>query len=232
MNGQYMDTNALLKSVFAEARDVEIERALSADIDTTPSERFKTGIEKLIRSRKKFYWRFTNTRLKRAICIIVLILLLLAIPMSVEAIRRPVINFIINIFSDHTSVNVDVSGLEVPKSIEHYYNIPDELVPEGFEITDNMDSDISHTVYYFNDEKEFIYFSQYILSGHHLLDSEDVEYIEVSTDTVNGFYIQRKDKKYNTLMWYTQKYAFVLDASDCVSFEKLIEIAESLEINS
>lgn len=232
MNGQYMDTNALLKSVFAEARDVEIERALSADIDTTPSERFKTGIEKLIRSRKKFYWRFTNTRLKRAICIIVLILLLLAIPMSVEAIRRPVINFIINIFSDHTSVNVDVSGLEVPKSIEHYYNIPDELVPEGFEITDNMDSDISHTVFYFNDEKEFIYFSQYTLSGHSSLDSEDAEIIDIITDTINGFYIHRKEKGFNTLVWHTQEYKFIIDASDCVSFEKLIEIAEGIEINS
>lgn len=232
MNGQYMDTNALLKSVFAEARDVEIERALSADIDTTPSERFKTGIEKLIRSRKKFYWRFTNTRLKRAICIIVLILLLLAIPMSVEAIRRPVINFIINIFSDHTSVNVDVSGLEVPKSIEHYYNIPDELVPEGFEIMDNMDSDSSHSVLYTNNKGEYIWFKQFTLFYHTSLDSENAEVVEVSTDVVKGLYIRRKELNISTLMWHTQEYTFIIEAPSYFSVEEMIVLAENIKINS
>ena len=95
--------------------------------DITFSPAFEKKMDKEIRRRKHSYFRIFNTAAKRAASIAAILVLLLAVSLSVEAIRTPLTNMVKLIFSDH--VELEAEG-DVTEEIVNIYGITE--LPEGF----------------------------------------------------------------------------------------------------
>lgn len=97
--------------------------------DITFSEKFEKRMEKLIRRQRKFYYSFINTAGKRVTMIALAIIIgLSTVTLSVEAIREPVVRFIIEDFEKFT----DVTFYEDSETSFEFVKAQPTYIPEGF----------------------------------------------------------------------------------------------------
>ena len=133
------------KECIAAALCPEYEAMLNAALGNEHqfSESFEKNMRKLIRRRKKPYYRFINTAGKRvAVIVTAFITLSLTTVMSVEALRTPFLDFIMSIFLDHSEVRgIDNSG-DYPETIESNYEITCDL--SDYSIINRFDDASEH----------------------------------------------------------------------------------------
>lgn len=189
------------------------------------SESFEKNMRKLIRRRRKPYYRFINTAGKR-VAVIALAFLTISFTtvMSVEALRTPFLDFIMSIFSNHSEVRgIDNSG-DYPERIESTYAITYDL--SDYHIIRNFDDDNEHIVYYSHNDL-IIEFNQSVVKFYNQnYNTEDTETKQI---TINGheaiFYLDNHG--YNILIWNNGEY--IIDIESNLSKDALIEIAKSVQ---
>ena len=124
--------------------------------DITFSPAFEKKMDKEIRRRKHSYFRIFNTAAKRAASIAAILVLLLTVSLSVEAIRTPLTNMVKLIFSDH--VELEAEG-DVAETIVNIYGITE--LPEGFKLTTSSENSVKVRRDYKNAEGDELLFSQW-----------------------------------------------------------------------
>ena len=216
-------TDADFKRAIEEALIPEYEAMIPEHGEHNFSEKFEWKMQKLIRRRRKPYYAMINTGFKRVACIIVMFLIVsFTTVMSVEALRKPFLDFLSNIFSDHTTIEsvLDLNG-DYPKTIEERYEITGGL--EGFSLTDELMRSNAISYIYSNGNNS-IMFSQRSIIGYK--NQINTEYTPFSVIQINGNQaISYLDEKgYCFIIWNNGKYIF--DLFSDLEQDALIKMAE------
>ena len=119
------------------------------------SDKYKRKINKLIKRRKKPYFKLICTTGRRIVCTAAAVIIILASALSVEAVREAIHDFLMNIFKGHTAVSVSGTIENYPTVIEEEYEIAN--LPEGFEQVDYYVDETSVFAMYINNDKYILY---------------------------------------------------------------------------
>lgn len=220
----------ILKSALEQYR-VEWNASYPSDQELeyiTFSPEFEKKMDKLIRRRRKPYYIFINTALKRAVVIALIAIVSLSAMMSVEAIRTPVIKFIIEVYEKFTdvcfSVEDDTSYVELTSIEEVYFP---SYIPSGFDIEAET-SDTFYVYYEYVDKNDhYFIFTQQLYNESTILslNTEGVETEDIETRGQQGIYYENLGVK--SVVWTEGGYLFIIRSD--LSKEELFKIAEKTE---
>lgn len=173
-------------------------------IDFTFSERFNKRMAKLIRSQKKVYYNFVNTAYKRVAIICIILLTMLTTACSVKAIREPIVNFFTEVYETFTRYLFEGDTTD---KITKEYTI--KKLPDGFEQTEQFNSDILIVTTLENDNGNIIEFSQAVADG--ALFDVDSEQGETELVQIGGAEVMLYKSPNSTLaMWIQDEYYFTI----------------------
>ena len=107
------------------------------DIDSTTeihySEKYERYMARLLRAQKRPWWQYTNTAGKKVAVIALVILFAFGASMSVSAVRKPVVEFIVNVYERFVEIFFGEEDIaEAPCEMDTIYTLG--KVPEGYEL--------------------------------------------------------------------------------------------------
>lgn len=218
-------THETFRKAIAEALDPEYAAMIPEHGEHIFSDKFERRMQKLIRRRRKPYYVLISTGLRRAACIVIMFLVVsFTTVMSVEALRKPFLDFLSSIFSDHTTIEsvLDLDG-DYPETIEERYEITEGL--EGF-ILENTTISSKSVLYYYRNPKDNTYlsFSQRTISNYMVdINTENSTFTIVSIGDISAIYYI-DNFGYNNLIWNNGEYIIELHSS--LKQNALIEFAK------
>ena len=215
------------KQCIAQALCPEYEELLSEEtVEHTFSPEFEEQMDKLIKRRRKPYYSIINTVGKRvAVIILAFFIVSFTTVMSVEALRKPFLKFITNMFSTHSEIKSDPDdSKEYPKTIERKYGI-----------TKGVDGFTQEVLYDNNDIIQLQYSNGNIcieleqqtvdsFGGYFNTEGATIEHIEINGNDATGWI---DNQNYYTLIWNNGEY--VIEISSNIGRDELIEIAKSVQ---
>lgn len=139
---------------YAASREFE-EIPEESEIDYTFSKNFENKMNRLISAQKRYLWNCTNTAWKRVAIIVASLFILLIGSMSVNAVRKPFIEFVTKIFSDHNEYTIKGNTRD---EISYKYTLG--YIPEGFVQTNHIEYNLMICYEYENSAKDYISFVQ------------------------------------------------------------------------
>lgn len=215
---EYMPKANIILDQLEEERDKDLEPHIF-------SRRYKRNIKRLIKeyNRTPFQKKLIKLRKYAAAILIFLFLTNGILITTVEGYRQRVFEVITNVYEKFTSIIIDV---EEPLNIEEIELnfIEPPYIPDGFELIDDMQTDIERIVYYMNEDKIIIFTQSIVASKETKIDTEDTlgEVLEINDYKIK--YSFNKDI-YNA-DWYDDKYTYSITAE--VSFDEFVNIIEGL----
>lgn len=220
-----MMNNNRLALAFAEVERREIGRLPSDDkIVWKPSAEFERKMAKLLKEEKTPLWQLINTRAKRAVCIVLVILAALGASMSIKAVREPVVRFFVEIYEAFARITHPQQS-ETP--LETIYTLPRDMLPEGYELSYESTLTTFHKEEYIFADGKTIHFCQAVISSTNItIDKEGTSIIEIFVGTHEGRYY--KSKNTINLIWSDGTYLFNMIAPDTFEIGELIRLAENL----
>lgn len=217
-------TKAELKKAFREAASYEFRDVPRDDslIQHEFSPEFERKIEKLIRKEKTFFWHFVNTASKRVAVIAVVLVMLFTTACSMEAIREPIVRFLIEVYESFTEYRFEG---EKSGTITKEYTMT--TVPEGYEETDYLKDEVGITTTYENSYGNMIRFSQTITDETYL--SIDGEYAETEVRDVSGreVHLYLRDG-ISVAFWIEDTYLLKIVCHGSFTEQDIIDIIESI----
>lgn len=158
-----------------------------------------------------------------AACAVIVVVLLSAV-MSVEAARKQFFEVIIKVYEQLTEVRV-----HDPENASQILTLcKPEYVPNGYVLKEqHVYSDILYDVYYVNENENPINYSQQILGGTYIFDTEDAY---TDTRMIGGWEVHVIEKNgYSQVYWYDDSFFYTLDGK--IELRELVKMAESIIIN-
>ena len=183
---------------------------------------FEEKMTRLIKKQKHFYWKYTNSAIKRVAVFCLIILLLFAALFSAQAIRDPVLKFFKEVFDTFTHYfyledNVD--------TIEREFSI--HYLPEGFKRTNFVINTGSIQTVYSNDYNESIKLNQLLSTNLDIFfDNEGIKKDSLFIDDIAVDYYEKNGVV--VLFWTEDDYAFILNCPNTLNEEFLINIIKSI----
>ena len=167
--------DAILKRAFLE---VEIKKLNEFDASSEESfdysEDFIRRMNSLIKQRKKPYWKYINTAMKRVAVAVIAVIVLFSTSMSISAIREPVVDFFIKIYETFTGFFTDDENIKASDTIEKVYQITQ--LPDGYVLKNQSDNKVNVQTTWTNGN-DILILSQTILKNNNIkLDTEKKEY--------------------------------------------------------
>ena len=221
-------THESFRNAIAEALDSEYAAMIPEHGEHIFSEKFERRMQKLISRRSKPYYSFISTGLRRAACIVVMFLVVsFTTVMSVEALRKPFLDFLASIFGDHTTIEsvLDLDG-DYPETIEERYEITEGL--EGYEI-ESEETTPKFNIYYYRNihSNDLIVFTQRTVKSY----KSNINTEDTSTTTIiigNFDAIAFCDNQgYNNIVWNNG--AYITELHSTIGENALIELAQSVQ---
>lgn len=224
----------------AECESDELARLLPLDSELQNlhvfSEDFKNKIKKLIKQQRRLEKRkkYIQIRKRIAAMIIILFVGVSFVVANVEALRTPVINFIIEVKDKFTKINIKYESKDhKDHKDQSYIIIPDNkdmllptYMPKGYELTDFIDSDKGYIAMYSNEEGQQIIFSKSLQAQNISFDTEDAETIKTEINN-NKTYISKKDNKIVLTMIKDKNETYTLSGEvDQIEAIKIMKSAE------
>ena len=195
-------THETFRKAIAEALDPEYAAMIPEHGEHIFSDKFERRMQKLIRRRRKPYYVLIRTGLRRAACIVVMFLVVsFTTVMSVEALRKPFLDFLTNIFSDHTTIEsvLDLDG-DYPETIQERYEITEGL--EGFVLEDKIITSKSISYIYKDPNSNAIlyFFQRTIIDYKNEINTENSTISNISFGKYTVLYYV-DDLGYNNYIW-------------------------------
>mgnify|MGYP002520850871 FL=1 len=220
-----MMNNNRLVLAFAEVERREIGRLPSDDkIVWKPSAEFERKMAKLLKEERTPLWQLINTRAKRAVCIVLVILAALGASMSIKAVREPVVRFFVEIYEAFARIT---HPQQSETTIETAYALPGDMLPEGYELSYERSSPTFYSEEYTIADGKTIYFCQAVIASTNItIDKEGTSALEIFVGTYEGRYY--KSKNTINLIWSDGTYLFNMIAPDTFEIGELVRLAENL----
>jgi hypothetical protein len=222
------ETRYTIKNAFIDAEKLRLA-ALPSDteIGWIPSSYFKRKMSSLIKVQRRSYWKYFNTAGKRAAVIMIALAVLFGSAMSVQAIREPVIKFIVEVYDKFTEIfyHGDDPGLNVPETIEIEYTL--SKVPEGYRLAESTRQTFALNTMWSNESGEDIHLSQNtVVNTGIVIDTENIPYQNIVVGDYEAIYYVKNNCQ--TLIWNNDEYAFILICPLSISYEITLSMAEGL----
>lgn len=165
--------------------------------------------------------KFATFRKYAAAVLIIFILTSSFLIVTVEAYRTRVFKIITTIYDTFTSIITETDNVPFNEAPE--FIIP-SYIPEGFEIINERQSDISIKIDYANDNKILVYKQGIIANSELRIDTEGtkIENIIIKGYSVN--YVFNKGM-YNAY-WFDNEYSYLIAGE--ISFEELLKVIEGV----
>ena len=221
-------THETFRKAIAEALDPEYAAMIPEHGEHVFSDKFERRMQKLIRRRRKPYYVLISTGLRRAACIVVMFLVVsFTTVMSVEALRKPFLDFLASIFGDHTTIEsvLDLDG-DYPETFEERYEITEGL--EGFILESEETVNDSIFLYYRSrQDNSIIIFAQKPVKNY--TNNLNTENTSISNHLIgdNSAITFYDNQGYYNIVWNNGKYIFELYST--ISKDVLINIANSVK---
>lgn len=187
------------------------------------SSEFESKMEKLIKKQNKPYYKLINTVGKRAAVIILAIFIAFnTVTFSVEALREPFIDFIIERHRKFTKLTFEE---KLPEQQIEFSPITPEYIPEGFYIESSEQIfDTMYNISYKNPEGKCMSYSQILKSDNPIQFDAEVKYHKVEINGYPGVYWE----KYETysIIFCTQNYVYIIGGN--ISEEDILKISQSV----
>lgn len=201
------------------------------DIDSTAeihySEKYERYMARLLRAQKRPWWQYTNTVGKKVAVIALVILFAFGASMSVSAVRKPVVEFIVNVYERFVEIffgEEDVA--EAPCEMDTIYTLGQ--VPEGYKLVETKYTNgIVRHIWKTCDGKK-INFLQSVFEGKTTYDMELSNYAIMYVSEMKVVYIEKLNRK--MLYWNCEEYAFSLRVPSEFSLEECALLIESLKL--
>lgn len=219
-----MNESNFKKALYA-ALTPEYEKILSGQkTEHEFSSKFNKDMQKLVKRRRKPYYKLINTVGKRIACIVIAFLVASSVTiLSVKALRNAVADFYVSIFEKFSTVQ-PIEDDSAPLTIEDIYEITYDL--SEFTIDYEEYDDYSRYITYIKDDIA-IFYEQYTKDMYDVnINTEDAE---ISTLIINGYeaiYFQDNNQYYH-LIWDNGDYIISLGSN--IGKDILIDIAKSVQ---
>jgi len=218
--------------ILETALKVQQERYLSGLPDDSELEsisftgEFEEKMRKLIRYQKNPFFTFISTTGKRVACIIIAIIVIATTTVfSVEALRKPFINFIIEIYEKYSTIIFDGEGKTESDAPLIFENHKPSYIPDGYEISRSEELLMYQFIEYTNEDGNIIMFEQSLGDNSQVgIDTENTETEIIEINTYSGIYFENKGFK--TIIFSNNTYVFILTGN--LEKSELIKIAESV----
>ncbi len=198
---------------------------ISPEEPHTFSPKFEKRMNKLIRRRKKPYYKIINTAGKRVAVIVgFFVIISFSTIMSVDALREAFKNFFVSIFEKFSIVRSSDESSS-PDSIEAIYTITSGL--GKYTISYQEQDEISNNTVYEDEDGHTIDFCQYVKSAYDTMINTENTVIE-SID-INGkeAMIYRDNHNYHIIIWDIGDYIITINSN--IGKDELISIAKSVQ---
>lgn len=220
-----------LARAFEEAEKREIAQLPEdKNILWTPSADFEDKMAKLICGNKKQYRGLTGFSARRIACIALVVLTMFGTAMSVKAIRKPIVRFLVE--TNEKFARMISSGQKettMPETIEKAYTLSDCLRSKGYEMTLESTETLVHYEVYEDASGNKIVFNQSVLASTYItIDAGNLLIEDISVNNNSGKYHQNKATV--NLVWTDSGYVFEITAPSSVGREDLINIAKELKV--
>jgi len=193
----------------------ELDRKCRALIDVTfaKMER-KTRLKRIVRSAAK-----------AAAVLFVVLGVMATTVMSVDALRVPVLNFIMDQSGRFSTIKIEDCSIDESVGLDVLQRL-DACLPDGFQEVQRSNSNHYISVSYVDDEERSVSFAGRPASDELIIDTENVEYSEVKINGVDVAFL-RKEKL--TVIWVDQKvqrvYTFsAIGLEECTFWEMVYSI--------
>ena len=198
------------------------------DLPFEPSEAFKRKMENLIKRSRKPYYKYTATGLRRAVCVIAAILILMLSSLSVGAVRDAIKEFFITHFSDHAIIehknHIENQIVDSENKINNEYELG--YIPKGFELAESISENGFVNKVYIKEEY-YIMFTQ--TPAEEYSPNVDNEQSTMDYETYDGreYLVHQTGIDY-TFIWDNERYVF--DVSANIDKNEIIKMVKSLKI--
>lgn len=158
-----------------------------------------------------------------AACAVIIVVLMSAV-MSVEAARKQFFEVITKVYERFTEIRVH----DPENSSQVLTLCKPEYVPNGYVIKEqHVYSDSVYDVYYVNENENPINYSQEILGGTYIFDTEDAY---TDTRMIGGWEVHVIEKNgHSQMYWYDDSFFYTLRGK--IELRELVKMAESIIIN-
>lgn len=218
------------KYTIAEAF-IEAERRDYYEIDTNQvwitSKKFNQSMKRLIHAQKSPIWKYVNTTGKRVAMLAIVFMLLSGCAMSIEAIRTPVVQFVIEVYEKFTQLLVPSEQTEnnVPTTIEKKYK-PTMMI-QGYSLVGEDYDLLYYQLRWSNSTEEEIVFQQSILTNYaSIIDTENIPYRKIELSQYDAVYFTSANK--HSLIWSDGEYTFKITCQTSIDIDNVIKIADSV----
>lgn len=182
---------------------------------------------------KKFWGKTTILLPKIAAIFFVVILSSAIFVVSVESLRIKVLNYIIEVQEEYTSIrikdipidNIETTYPGVPTEWENVY-IP-TYIPEGFKIEKAESLAVIKMIQYSNDDGQLIIFNQSTNEKMDLrVDTENAKSEKININGFEGLIVEKNGLI--TIAWYNNDFSFYLKSQ--IDKNELVKMAESIKV--
>lgn len=216
---EYMPKANMLLEQLEEERDKDFEPHIF-------SRRYRRNIRRIIKeyNRTPFQKKLVKLRKYAAVILIIFTLTNGVLIATAQGYREMVFKVITNIYEKFTSIVIEVEEPINREDVELNFIEP-SYIPEGFELIDDMQTDITRMVYYMNEDKLITFIQGIITSEEAKIDTEDTFTKEIKINNQIIKYSFNKDI-YNAY-WNDEKYTYSIVA-EVSSFEQLTKIIKGI----
>ena len=199
---------------------------LAPEDDVCFSSRYEKKMVRLIKRQKLPYWKYVNTVGKKIAVFAIVFMMLFSLSMTIEAVREPVVRFVVSVFDKFSELFVDESEIKnAPDKIEEVYTFG--VLPDEFEETLFTVSNDFVTSCWSSGELKIELF-QYVLDGKFSLDIEDVDAVTVYYNNIEIRCLAKNNITH--AIWRDNKYAFELMIYGEESLQIITQLINSITI--
>ena len=183
------------------------------------------NLRKLMRRLNNPFRNYFNTAGKRAAGIAVAILVFFGCSMTVSAVHKPIVEFLMEIAQGHDWFRFSREDIvKAPQSIEVVYALD---IPDDYKLAESKDFDTWIERTWLDCEGNEIFFSQETLGHVSTLDNETADSALLSLENGQKIVCREKHNK-KSFFWNTNEYQFFLSITGDFSQEECLQIIESM----
>lgn len=190
------------------------------EIEHSFSQNFERQMINLIKSEKTIYWHWVNTAGKRVAIIFIALLCVFSAALSVEAVRKPVVEFFVEVFDEYWHIRTEG---DTTKEIT-YECIPN-YIPEGYILQEEQKAFYCVSRTYANEKGDQLILEQNIsvVNGSYL-DSEQGEIIQYTVDGKSVVLYKGENHNGIYASWISNGYNLTVMSYGDLSEETILEI--------